>query len=76
MRGGVFLTLARARNRASMTVFPVTTMFFDGISSLMRFLRLLAVGAKWRAAIRVVRTRFNSSGQGDCRFPVRNPAST
>ena len=48
----------------------------QGVTAGQGIFKEQGAGAKWRAAIRVVRTRFNSSGQGDCRFPVRKPAST
>ena len=65
-----------AHCRASTTVLPVTTMVAGSIDSRSRLSRAVAVGARCRVATTPVSRRLASSGNGERRLPVRNPAST
>ena len=66
-----------AQCSASMPVLPVTKIWPTGTFSRTRFCRLVEVGAKCRPAIRVISSRFSSSGNGVRLLPpVRSPAST
>ena len=59
-----------------MPVFPVTKIWPTGTFSRTRFWRLVDVGAKCSAAMRVMTSRLSSSGNGERLLGVRNPAST
>ena len=63
-------------NNASIPEFPVMKIRSAGVPSASRFRRARSVGAKCSSATRPVTTRFNSSGNGRARSPVRSPAST
>ena len=58
-----------------MAVLPVTRIFSSLIFSSIRFFLDEGVGAKWYAAIRSVRDRLISSGQGLYKLYVLKPAS-
>src|SRR5258708_557355 len=56
--------------------FETLAEIFAAMPAASRFCREVLVGQKWRKHSREIRVRFASSGQGDCKLPVRKPAST
>lgn len=59
-----------------MTVLPVVKIWPSAMPSARRCRAARSVGAKCQRAIRPMRQRLSSSGNGLSRTPVRSPAST
>ena len=75
IKGWRIFIISIARNKAGITEFPVTKILSPAIPSFKRFTLLTSVGAKCNSARREVNTLVPSSGHGDFKLKVLNPAS-
>lgn len=67
---------ASTHSRLSITVLPVVNTCSSETPSSVRCRAAAGVGAKCQRAIRPMRLRLSSSGNGLSMTPVRSPAST